>query len=372
MKFVFWQKFVSSHQTAFLLTLSKYHEVVLVVDYVIDENRHKMGWDFVIPDQIKVIIEPSDSKILEVLKMADHNVISGFRDGICVKRAILVSKINKLPFYMLLEPPMYIDKFSFHTLIRYLIYKLFFIRYQDIIKAIFAIGKSGFLFYNNIFDKNKVFEFGYFIDEIARKDSSSDFKNKENILSFAFVGSLVPRKGLLKFLKLFLRIKDLVNFKFRIFGDGPEIDNIVELISKSSYEKNFEFYGFLRNNEVLDYLKKNDVLVLFNQNTEGWGVVINEAIISGNYIICTELTGASVVVEENPEFGLILKHNISFTEFKKKIIHLFQNYQINSQSVKNLARSGVISPKSAVIYFLAVIDFSQQKSEKPVAPWRRL
>ncbi len=373
MRFIFWQKFVSSHQTAFLAALSAHHDVVLVVDYITDEHRHKMGWDFSISDQIELVIEPSDSKISELSKIADYNIISGFRDGSCVRRVILALEKNKLFFYMLLEPPMYIDKFSFQTIIRYLIYKSFFQRHKSMLRAVFAIGKSGERFYCNVFEKNKVFEFGYFIDGINKEYGLQNLKGNKYSINFAFVGSLVPKKGLLRFLKFFLKIKGLGNFKFRIFGEGSEKNSIKRLISQSKYHERFEIYGFLHNNEILSYLQQNDVLVLFNQNTEGWGVVINEGIISGNYIICTELTGASVLIEDKSELGLIMNHNINFADFEKNIINLFRSYKIDVQSNKTLTISEMISPGSAVAYFIEIINSVQQGDlEKPVAPWRKM
>ncbi len=66
MKFVFWQNIISIHQSAFLNALTAHHELTLVVEKDIEEERKGQGWNIPGLERINVVVAPTDA-VIEIL-----------------------------------------------------------------------------------------------------------------------------------------------------------------------------------------------------------------------------------------------------------------------------------------------------------------
>lgn len=369
MKFIFWQKFPSMHQLAFLSCLAEDNEVFLVVDSLTDDLRSRKGWNFDLPSNISVILSPSDYKLEELVCSDSIHVLSGFREGRVIKASLHLFKKHDVKFHLLMEPPNGINSVDFSLIVKIYIYRIFFYRFYDLISSVFSISQIGKQFYSKLLPNKLIFEFGYFVDKVNR-----DSIIRDNKLTFCFIGDLIPTKGLVNFLTLFLPFFSDKEFVFHVVGDGIQKNKIFDLIKKHHLENSFIFHGFVENSKVHDFIAVSDVLVLFSQKKEGWGVVINEAVLLGTYVITSDLTGASCILEDNPTLGVIVNSRASKLAMESTLLHILTN---RDQEVANrLARielSEFILPKNIKKYFLESINFALKEDNTgiPSPPWRK-
>ncbi|MBX8465570.1 glycosyltransferase [Deinococcus sp. RIT780] len=152
-------------------------------------------------------------------------------------------------------------------------------------------------------------------------------RHKSGAIRFLFVGQLIDRKGILDLVDAF---KDIENAELYIIGHGELELQVNRLISKMP---NIHYIGKTGSESTLaEYYRKFDCLVVPSKR-EVWGLVVNEAMLSGLPVIASDRVGAAYdLVLRAPTFaGLIYEHSS-------------KDSLINSiELVKNLYREGKIA-----------------------------
>lgn len=138
----------------------------------------------------------------------------------------------------------------------------------------------------------------------------NDEIKKNEVFTFLHVSSLVERKNPDKIIKAAKRLYDSgYTFKLDIGGsDSPEMKNLIETLSASSYISTFELLPL---KEVAQKMQQSDVLVLFSEN-ETQGCVLVEANACGIPVISSNVGGvpefvnktSGILVEKDDEEAL--------------------------------------------------------------------
>lgn len=153
----------------------------------------------------------------------------------------------------------------------------------------------------DIYIATNTVDVGYFRNEVFRYRTKENFrKEREKYpkLLLLYVGQLIERKGVGQVLKALNILRD-PEIGFIIVGSGPEEENLKKFCQKNSL-KNVYFEGFHQQEELPKYYALADVFVLPSFE-EVWGLVVNEALASGLYVLCSEYAGAGydIITEEN-------------------------------------------------------------------------
>lgn len=183
----------------------------------------------------------------------------------------------------------------------------------------------------------------YFHDKVLQNRSDKEFLEKrekypKNLL--LYVGQLIKRKGIKQVLRALSSLDD-PEIGFMIVGGGAEEKNLKEF-SKKNGLKNVFFEGFQQQEELPKYYALADIFVLPSFQ-EVWGLVINEALASGLYILCSKYTGAGYDLI-NKENGRIFNPDdiseiIEQIKFCKKNLDQIKNRrtEISNWAKKNLS-----------------------------------
>jgi len=105
-----------------------------------------------------------------------------------------------------------------------------------------------------------------------------------------FVGQLIPRKGLRQLLYALSKLND-PDIGLMVVGSGPEERSLRGLCEELGVQ-NVYWEGFHQQNELPYYYSLSDVLVL-PSTEEVWGLVVNEALASGLYVLCSNRAGSA-------------------------------------------------------------------------------
>ncbi len=98
---------------------------------------------------------------------------------------------------------------------------------------------------------------------------------RQNDFVVLFSAKFIPRKEPLLFLESFRPLKDAVNLKVFMMGDGPLKDKVISL-GKEILGDRFRWIGFVNQSELGKYYSSSNLFVL-PSNHETWGLVVNEA-----------------------------------------------------------------------------------------------
>lgn len=167
------------------------------------------------------------------------------------------------------------------------------------------------------------------------------------------MGRLVESKGILNILEVFSYDSNK-NRIIDIYGNGPLEAEVREA---SDNNININYKGVVNNSELKSELLNYDYLLLPNTGDEGWGAVINEALLSGLKIICSKNTGANCLVKASG-FGIVLDQ-VNNNALNDALISL-ENLNINKDTIFQWSVNN-ISPEIGAKYFYSVLNNKEVK-----------
>jgi glycosyltransferase involved in cell wall biosynthesis len=110
---------------------------------------------------------------------------------------------------------------------------------------------------------------------------------------FVFVGRMVKTKGVFDLLEAYTRLAPELRAEVGLVfaGDGPERAEL-EAMARDIYPGAVHFPGFVHRDELAAYYALAECFVLPTQS-DPWGLVVNEAMVCGLPVICSEVAGCA-------------------------------------------------------------------------------
>jgi glycosyltransferase involved in cell wall biosynthesis len=276
-KIIFFSNIYNPYQKDFLNAVSKKITIKAIFN---DKNTFNSPWNIKKNNHIKDISSYDyvnrKNYYKKLLKNFNPNIIlvGGYNLRDIFTILLLLKKKNYKLFFFLEMPKnniligLFLKK----------IYLYFFFKFFNC-NGIFAVGKNAQKYYSK-FNKH-VFNLPYSVNENLYKQNN--FK-KNKYLKFVFVGQLIERKGIDLIIAAFKKLNNSVmkdRFELNIIGDGPQ-KKLIQNLSKKI--KNLNYYGFISPEKLPSIIRQNHILILPSRS-EGWGVVVNEAMACGLALI---------------------------------------------------------------------------------------
>ena len=171
----------------------------------------------------------------------------------------------------------------------------------------------------NIYISTNTVDMEYFQSKVVEyRNTDSFMKERKKYPKYLllYVGQLIRRKGIIQVLKALDSLGD-PDIGFIIVGSGPEEKNLKTFCKKNKLQNIF-FEGFKQQNELSKYYALADVFILPSFE-EVWGLVVNEALAIGLYVLSSKYAGASYdLIKEGWSGDVFDPHNIE--EIVKLII----------------------------------------------------
>ena len=347
MKYIFWQNIISPHQVDTLNSLANKHEVLLVVEDEIDSQRRKQHWSTDTPPNVKLVVNPSFYNTIKICyenRMHTH-FLSGLFSYKMPSIVLFLSYLFKNKIYIISEA---VEHDSFKGLIKLFIRRFFLKPFKRNVFGIFATGKYAKKYFFKLgISLDKIHDYGYFVNV-----KSSIKKRPNNGKNLIYVGRLLEYKGIECLLNTFLKLLSIDNsYTLTIVGSGP-LEKKLKKITCDSFidESQVLFVNDSARSEVLKMIELSDLLLLPNLSPEGWGVVINEALLLGTPVICSKYTGSNVIVDKEHQ-GVVLNEISEITLIDA--IFKMKNYDRNK--IAEIAHSK-ISPLMVSKYIDCVVN----------------
>lgn len=185
-------------------------------------------------------------------------------------------------------------------------------------------------------------------------------RNLEREIRFAFIGTLVPMKGVHVLIKAFNNIKE-ENIFLDIYGDRKIAAEYSIKLENLIKNKNIKFTGTFEINQVAEVFRRFDVLVVPALWYENAPLVIRNAILAKTPVIATDVGGMNFLIKDG-ENGLTcsLGDEKDLQEKIEKIIknpRLIEIFSKNMPVIKNV----VENVKELEEYYLQAL----QKRNRP-------
>lgn len=176
--------------------------------------------------------------------------------------------------------------------------------------AYLAIGRSSREFYLRYgISPDRIFPSPYFVDNRRFYGQAEAMRGQRSILRagwgipdratcFVYSGKLVPKKRIIDLLAALRQaLVSKPDLHLLVAGTGELMDSAQEYVRQ--HDLPVTFAGFLNQTEISRTYVASDCLVLPSDHGETWGLVVNEAMISGLPVIVSDRVGcrSDLVVE---------------------------------------------------------------------------
>lgn len=229
-------------------------------------------------------------------------------------------------------------------------------------EVVFAISSKAVTQFSAMgFQGGRIFPFGYFVPALSSNDVVLP-SDVSGALRLVFVGSLIERKGLPTLLKAMKVCRDLdVAVSLDVYGPGSPP-------GPEAIPSGVVFRGAVLFGQVQSVVHNYDVLVLPSLH-DGWGVVVNEALLQGVPVITSDAVGARTLVEKSGAGAVFLVSDVD--GLARVISNLARDPQLLEQWRKAAANfQRELSPEVAANYLCDCLLLVSGASEhKPSAPW---
>ena len=145
------------------------------------------------------------------------------------------------------------------------------------------------------------------------------------------IGRLNPEKGFIDLIDIVKLVKEKINIKVNLIGDGPEKEKIKEKIKENNLADTINLLGFLNSSSIVKHLQKSSLLIMTSY-TESFGIVLLEAMEAGVLPLAFDSAqGACEVLEKDKD---LLISNRNKKAMADRIIFYLNNKNILKKKVK--------------------------------------
>jgi glycosyltransferase involved in cell wall biosynthesis len=130
---------------------------------------------------------------------------------------------------------------------------------------------------------------------LPTSNSYLDFYSLHDKKCMFFIGRLAPEKGIDKLLQAFASLSN--DFMLIIIGEGTLLPELKELCCELGIEERVMFPGRFEGRRLYAWYNLVQVFVLPSIH-EPFGAVVNEALISGAYVLCSKYAGATSLINK--------------------------------------------------------------------------
>lgn len=180
--------------------------------------------------------------------------------------------------------------------------------------------------------RNKCLKWGYFT-AVPEIDIESDIKLKRNssIIKILWVARFLQLKHPEKMLQLALALKESqIDFSMDMIGEGPLFNFIKMEILKLGLEKYVHLLGVMPNDQVIKKMREYHIFCFTSDKREGWGAVLNEAMVAGCCPVVDKHIGSAPFLIKNGENGVMFDGD-DISDFIQKVEFLIKNEEIRER-----------------------------------------
>jgi glycosyltransferase involved in cell wall biosynthesis len=363
---VFWLNVLSIHQAALIAAVAECApgRVTVIAPEAVSTGRRRLGWP--IPDfgGAAVVIAPTADQIGKLLSGANGNtvhIVTGWKRLSFAADPVRVLRKQQRRYGFYAEAANFL---GWQGRLRGYRDRLKCAAWGRRIDFVLAVSEIGVRWYQQAgFSSDKVFPFAYFVDgdrSVAPQGARGD------VAEIAYVGQLIGRKGVDVLLNALAPIRGLP-WRLEILGDGPDRRSLERRAMRLALADKVTFSGARPYRCVMAALGVKDLLVLPSRR-DGWGVVVNEALMQGVPVCCTEYCGARDLLRD-PWRGTVVSPGSAEALTWALRRHIEQGPLSSDRRRRIVEWSQCITGQAAAKYLLAILEHVYDGAPRPPMPW---
>lgn len=164
----------------------------------------------------------------------------------------------------------------------------------------------------------KLLRWGYFS---AVKELKREFNN--DVVTLLWTGRFVELKHPEYAIEVAKELKrENVDFRMKFIGMGPMQEQMQSYIDSNNLGDNVKILGSMPTEEVQKHMDNADIALFTSDRREGWGAVVNEAMVGGCAVVASSAAGCSKSLINNGINGFVYHHpnKKEFIQYVMKLV----------------------------------------------------
>lgn len=368
MRIVFWLEELSLHFSATIRAMAESHEVTVVAQEELQERRRDLGW--VIPDfgKAKIVVGPDAEAIgaLVAERASDHiHILVGTR-GEFFEAVTAACLYHRARFGVYGEAP---HPEGLRVVGKWGLYALKGLRLSPRIGFFLALGRGGVRWYKQCgYPPDKLFPCAY-----ATEDPPNPIETPQGEVDgtmgpyrIVFAGRCQPIKQVDLALRALSRVPR-GEWSFAVIGDGPAKPEWQQLAQRLGLADQVTFHPRLPYRQAVAQIQRSDLLLLPSRH-EGWGAVVNEALMSGVPVVCSDTCAAADLLGGEWR-GAVFKSGdeVALARELSARVNGGRKTRELSRRIREWSRN--ISGAAVAGYIQSVLEHVYDSAQRPVPPW---
>jgi glycosyltransferase involved in cell wall biosynthesis len=233
------------------------------------------------------------------------------------------------------------------------------------IDFILAIGEQGASWFRQAgYSARKIFPYAYLTErpeygQIVYRDSGP--------VELIYVGQHVSRKGMDIAFRALAQMPN-ADWRLTTVGAGESVSAWKALVQKLGISHRVRFLPAAPSQEIAARIAQSDLLLLPSR-FDGWGAVINEALMTGVPVICSDHCGAKDLLRDHWRGESVRTGSVDDLRMALSAwIAGGRKTQASSERIRQW--SHCIEGENGADYILRVIDHVYSGGSRPSVPWR--
>jgi glycosyltransferase involved in cell wall biosynthesis len=228
-----------------------------------------------------------------------------------------------------------------------------------------AMGQLGVRWFQSVgYAPSRLFPFAY-VTESPIVASESRIEKNADILRILYLGQIIERKDGVTAIRALSGLP-ASNWQFEVYGNGADLPRWKLEADESGVAERIRFYPAVANNEIGNLFESADILLLPSK-WDGWGAVVNEALMCGVPVVCSDRCGAADLLRE-PWRGSIFK--AGSVDSLRGALHTWIERSIIEESKLRIRKwSSAIEGPQAALYLVEIVNFIRNGGQRPSPPW---
>lgn len=367
---IFWHNIISPHQAPFMRALGNAgHDVLVVSTEAMSEERRRMGWSIPELGSARIILNPEDDQVQKIIAGSAPDAIhflAGARGTTLGAVAARACYSHNRRMGIITESP---DPRGIAGWLRWIKYTHERITLGRRFDFVLAMGCKGIRWFNRCgYPEVCIFPFAYVTERSGDIPTPISGPGPMSCRTILFVGQLIPRKGVDLLLRAFALMRG-PDTKLQLVGEGPAEAALRSLASTLGISGFVEWLGSRHGAEIPALMAHAHVMVLPSRE-DGWGAVVNESLMVGTPVICSDAGGAAELIRQKWLGGVFRSGSV---EELAALMAEWNAREESGSSERERIRtwSRCIEGPSVAAYVEEILEHVYQSGPRPVAPWRK-
>ena len=370
MKWTFWLGIVSPHISEALRALASMPDqtVTIVAEHELAEVRKSIGWNTPDCSPARVMIKPRDSEIEQLIEMSCEkdtvHMLAIEKHGSLNRKVLprlaktgaligLMSETvdNRGILGMVRKAKYYLDRYTIEGKISFLV----------------VVGKVGVQWYESAgYDPSRIFPLIYVTERPTTASCNDGPWKNINTFRVLYLGHFIRRKDGVTAIRALAGITDM-DWRFDVVGNGPDAERWKMSAAESGVANRIIFHDAVNNKMIGDLLEHTDLLLLPSRY-DGWGAVVNEALMCGVPVVCSDNCGASELLRETWR-GSTFK--MGSVEDLRIVLRRWmgRGKRTRESSARLREWSSAIEGAPLARYLVNIIEYMRDGGKRPIPPW---